>query len=248
MRKFTVALVSIAGFFGLTSTASAEDSDPSIWSITPYIWAPNTSLDLTFRDTNIGSGDVSFGDLLDTLDAAFMLQVEAGKGNWSAFGDLTYFRTSDTTERTAVTINADSTQTFLDLALAYSPGGVGSRFNVFGGLRLSEFHDRYEFRSALDGSLVSSQPLVRDYYDALVGLRYRIDLTERWALLTHGDVSFGNSEGTFLVRANFAYTVGKRKQNRILLGYQYKQAKFKDGDLVTDFSYNGAMVGFNFQF
>jgi hypothetical protein len=28
-----------------------------------------------------------------------MLHVEGGRGNWSAFGDITYVSTSDTTER-----------------------------------------------------------------------------------------------------------------------------------------------------
>jgi hypothetical protein len=39
-------------------------------------------------------GEISFSDLLDVLDAAFMVQIEGGKGNWSAFGDLTYLKTS----------------------------------------------------------------------------------------------------------------------------------------------------------
>ncbi len=82
----------------------------------------------------------------------------------------------------------------------------------------------------------------------LLGLRYRFDLSQRWSLLTHGDGSFGDSEGTFLVRGNFAYTVGKREMNRILFGYQYKQAKYKDGDLVTDFTFYGPMAGFDFRF
>ena len=102
-------------------------------------------------------------------------------------------------------------------------------------------------------SSLGTDPLVerrstKDYYDGLIGLRYRFDLSERWALLTHGDLSFGDSEGTFLLRADFAYTVGKRQLNRILFGYQYKEAEFKDGDLVTDFSYNGPLAGFNFRF
>ena len=72
-------------------------------------------------------------------------------------------------------------------------------------------------------------------------------MNERWSLLTRADFSFGDSQGTFLVQANFAYTVGKRQQNRILFGYQYKQAEFRDGDLTTDFSYQGPMAGFNFR-
>jgi len=244
-QLLSVALIHLL-MLGAFSTASAQNSGSTQWSVTPYIWATDTTVDLTFRDTNIGAGDISFGDLLDVLDAAFMLHVESGGDNWTAFGDFTYLKTSDTTERTLITIDANNEQTFMDAAIAYWPGGVGSQFNVFGGLRYTGFNDRYRF--SIGGIQVSEQRSTRDYYDALLGVRYRFDLAERWELLTHGDLSFGDSEGTFLLRANFGYLVGKRRQNRILFGYQYKEAEFKAGDLVTDFSYTGPMAGFNFRF
>ena len=239
-------LIVISSLVLFASQAQAQNSDSAQWSITPYIWASDTTVDITFRDTNIGAGDISFSDLLDVLDAAFMIHVEGGKGNWSGFGDLTYLDTSDTTERTLITIDASNEQIFFDAAVAYWPQGVGSPLSLFGGLRYTGFDDRYRF--SISGTQVGEQRSSTDYYDALLGVRYRFDLSERWALWTHGDFSFGDSEGTFLLRANFGYTVGKRRQNRILFGYQYKEAEFKNGDLITDFSYTGPMAGFQFRF
>ena len=46
----------------------------------------------------------------------------------------------------------------------------------------------------------------------------------------------------------FAYTVGKRQRNRIMFGYRYKQTEFKDGNLITDYTYSGPLAGFNFLF
>ncbi len=177
-----------------------------------------------------------------------MVHVEGGGGKWSGFGDLTYLKMSDTTERTVLTIDSNNKQLFFDAAVAYWPGGFGSRFNLFGGLRFSGFDDRYDFRLTINDAAVASRSAKKDYYDALLGLRYRFDLSERWSLLTHGDVSFGDSEGTFLLRANLAYTVGKRQLNRIMFGYQYKRAEFRDADLTTDWTYAGPMAGFNFRF
>jgi len=226
----------------------AQDNGAGGWSITPYIWGTDTAVDLTFRDTDIGAGDISFNDLLDVLDTAFMIQVEGGKGNWTAFTDITYLETSDTTERAILAIDSKSKQLFLDAAVAWWPNGALSNFNVYGGLRFSGFDDRYVFRLIANGTVLADQQATKDYYDALLGVRYRFDLSERWALLTQADGSFGDSEGTFLLRANLAWTVGKRQQNRILFGYQYKQAEFRDGDLRTDFRYKGPMAGFNFRF
>jgi hypothetical protein len=248
--KKSIGLLSVViavGGSGFLSTAAAQDSDAFGWSITPYVWAPTTNIDLTVRDTNIGAGDISFKDLLDSLDAAFMIQVEGGSGNWSAFGDLTYLKTSDTTERTVLTIDIDSEQIYLDAAAAYWPGGVGSPLSIFGGLRYSGFDENYRF-SLNNGTPVSEVLSGEDYYDALLGVRYRFDFSERWQLLTHGDFSFGDSEGTYLVRANFGYVIGKRQQNRILFGYQYKSAEYREGDLIKDFTLHGPMAGFDFRF
>ena len=230
------------------ATVHGQEADRFGWSITPYLWATETSVDLTFRDADIGTGEISFSDLLDVLDAAFMIHVEGGRGNWTAFGDLTYLKTSDSTERTALIVDSNSKQLFFDGAVAWWPNGAGSNFSLFGGLRYTGFDDRYTFRLVINNAPVGERRSTKDYYDALVGLRYRFDFSERWSLLTQADTSFGDSEGTILLRANLAWTVGKRQQNRILFGYQYKTAEFRDGDLGLDFDYQGPMAGFNFRF
>ena len=246
--NFLSAIVLVFGCCGLITTASAQENSGTNWSITPYMWGSSTKVDLTFRDALIGSGDISFSDLLDTLDVAFMIQVEGGKGNWSAFGDLTYLKTSDTNDSDVFTIDSKSKQTFLDAAVAYWPAGVGSPFSVFGGVRYTKLDDRFTYVGNIGGLIQGELKNSNSYYDALLGLRYRFDLSDRWQLLTHGDYGFGDSEGIFLVRANFAYTVGKKQQNRVLFGYQYKDAEFKDSDLTTSFTNHGPMVGFDFRF
>lgn len=246
LKAYSYAVATIVVCTCMTTSASAQDNANYHWSITPYLWATDTKVDLTFRDTNIGTGDISFGDLLDVLDAAFMLHVEGGSGQWSVFGDLTYLNTSDTNPRQLLTVDSESKQMFLDAAVAWWPASLGDHFNVYGGLRYSSFDDSYRFR--LDDQVIGQQDSDADYADFLLGFRYRFDLSDRWSLLTQADTSFGDSEGTWLARVNFSYAIGKRQQNRILFGYQFKQAEFRDGDLVSDYSYQGPMMGFNFRF
>ncbi len=64
-----------------------------------------------------------------------------------------------------------------------------------------------------------------------------------WASDTTLDITVQDTYDAVL-----GYTVGKRQLNRILFGYQYKEAEFKDGGLTTDFTYGGPMAGFNFRF
>lgn len=80
-NKSAIVLVLIVCLSGLVKTASTQESRTSGWSITPYVWPSDTSVDLTFRDVNIGTGEIKFKDLVDTIDAAFLIQVEGGKGN-----------------------------------------------------------------------------------------------------------------------------------------------------------------------
>lgn len=240
------ALVAATCLCSVPLGAHAQGSDRLEWSITPYIWATSTSLDLSFRDQDIASEKISFGDLMDMMDSAFMVHVEAGRGHWSGFTDLTYLAISDRDKRPNVTIDSESTQVFLDAALAYWPGGAGAGLNVFGGIRYTGLDD--EFKITLGNTLLGKQRSDKKYTDALLGARYRFDLAPRWSLLTHADFSFGDSEGTWLLRGLFGYTVGKRQMNRLLFGYQYKQAEFEDGDLGLDYTYQGPLAGFNVRF
>ena len=229
-----------------TADANAQSSDRTQWSITPYVWASDTSLDFSLDGSPVGGADLSFNDILDVLDEAFQIHVEGGKGNWTAFVDFFYLSTSDSEVLPIVQIDSDSEQVVLDVAVAYWPGGVGSPLNFFGGVRNTEFDDT--FALSVDGMPVGESRSKQDYVDALLGIRYRFDLSDRWGFLTHGDVSFGDSEGTWQVQGLFAYTVGKQQRNNILFGYRYKQAEFKDGTLTTDYTYSGPIAGFNFRF
>ncbi len=238
-------LVASCSFALFAANAHAQASGAH-WSVTPYIWASDTSLDFTLDGSPVGGADLSFNDILDVLDEAFQIHVEVGKGNWSGFVDFFYLSTSDSEELPIVQIDSDSEQIVLDAAVAYWPGGAGSPLNLFGGVRYTGFDDRYDF--SVGGTPVGESRSKEDYVDALLGIRYRFDLSDRWGLLTHGDLSFGDSEGTWQVQGLFAYTVGKRQRNHIMFGYRYKQAKFKDGNLTTEFTYSGPVAGFNFRF
>lgn len=228
--------------------ARAQGVEPLQWSITPYLWGTNTSVDLSFRDRNVGSDDISFRDLMDMMDSAFMVHVEAGKGQWSGFVDLTYLEVSDRDRRQLVTIDSSSTQVYLDAAMAFWPGGLGSNLSLYGGMRYTGLDDQFNLKRSTDGTLIRKVRSDKGYTDALLGLRYRWDLSRRWSFLAQGDGSFGSSEGTWLLRGLFGYTVGKRDMNKILFGYQYKEADFEDGDLGLDYTYDGPLAGFSFRF
>jgi len=62
---FFIALAACCLFAG---NVWAQSGDKIGWSITPYLWASNTKVDLTFRDTGIGGDKITFNDLLEFKD------------------------------------------------------------------------------------------------------------------------------------------------------------------------------------
>ena len=75
-RSYPVLALAMLVMLIAAPAARAQDASGFNWSITPYLWASETVVDLTFRDADIGAGEISFNDLLDVLDAAFMIHVE----------------------------------------------------------------------------------------------------------------------------------------------------------------------------
>ena len=226
-----------------------------LWSVTPYVWAVDTELDLKADGDKVGGADVSFSDLLDTLDMALQVVAEAGIDgtNWSALVDFTYLSTSDSTRiPTAgsgeVKLATDSEQYFIDAAIAYWPGGVGSNLNLFGGIRYTDLDDEFMLKDPNTGMRLDKIDNSRSYTDALIGGRYRHDLNSRWAVTTQADYGFGDSEGIWLMQAMLRYAVGKNNQNGIMLGYRYKDGEFEAGGIEEDYEYKGPIAAFNFRF
>ena len=249
MKKLTnrvIALLVVTLFLPV-APGTAAASDEWEWSIVPYLWASDTKYDLAANGVPIGGGAISFKDLADDLESSFVLYVETGKGKWSGFIDFSYLELDALDERTLLSVRTNSKQLYLDVALSYWPSGLGSNFNFYGGLRRTALEDKYDIRT-IGGTPITSLNNDQSYNDALLGLRYRFDLSERWRLHTRGDLSFGESEGTWSALALLGYTVGKRQKNEILVGYRFKEAELTDGSLNTNFTYNGPIAGFKFQF
>ena len=55
--EFFIALTVCCLFAG---NVWAQSGDKLGWSITPYLWASNTKVDLTFRDSGIGGDKITF--------------------------------------------------------------------------------------------------------------------------------------------------------------------------------------------
>lgn len=247
-RTWMACVVSLSFFVG-TLPVFGSEGDSFGWSITPYIWATETNYDLTADETPIDKGKITFNDLLDVTDSSFQLAVEGGRksGHFTGFVDVTYLDTSDNYRGKILRIDTDSEQWFIDAALAYWPGGVDGNLSVFGGARYTDLDDEFTLKTQGTNSELLKFGAQRDFLDALVGVRYRFDLADRWALLTHADYAFGDSDGIYILQALLRFTLGESNRYRILLGYRYKESEQEDGGLEEDYEYKGPVLGLSFR-
>ncbi len=250
--KHSIHALLIISTFVFSVGSNAEEAESIKWTVTPYLWASKTDVSMKVIDQEVGQGELSFSDLIDKLDGTAMLHVEGGKGDWSFYSDLTYLSTSGT-ERvtvpvtmTQLDVDGDNKQLFVDLAGVYWPHGVDSNLSIVTGVRYTKFDTDFTFLQ--DGVAISRQENDRDYWDVLIGLRYRLALAEQWSLLLSGDSSFGKSEGSTLLRTFFTWETGAGRSDQVILGYQYRQAEYGSGLLQIDFNYQGPVVGYSFRF
>ena len=244
--RFSWNLGPLLALLWMGAALDARASEGITWSISPYIWATETKVDLTARGVAVGGGSISFSDLADATDAGFQGVFEGKRGRWSALLDLTYLETSDRQARQFLNIKSESEALVLDAAVAFWPAGEDGGLSLLAGVRYTDMENTYRFLR--DGQQIAVVKNNRDFTDLLLGLRYMTPLANRWSLLTRGDYSFGDSEGTFQLQALVRWGFGGRMQHGVLFGYRYKEAEFKSGEVKEDYQYKGPVVGLNFTF
>jgi len=238
----------------LPVSQSVLADDKILWSVTPYMWATKTTYDLKADGSPVDAGTINFGELMDEMDTSFQVVVEAGRGHWSLMTDITYIETSDdetvaVPEVGTIRVDRESEQIYADVAVAYWPWGEEGGLSLLGGIRYTDLDDENQFRLVEpDTGEQFDDRTDRDFTDALVGVRYHFDLAERWRAYTKVDYGFGDSEGIFLAEAVVRYSIGKSRENGIMVGYRYKDADFDDSGLEEDYEYWGPLLGFNFRF
>jgi hypothetical protein len=90
LTLLVMVVFTLPGAFA-SSVAAEEKPAESGWEFTvaPYLWAVSMNGNLTVRGLKADL-DVSFNDIWDELNFAFMLAYEARKGHWGLWGNTIY--------------------------------------------------------------------------------------------------------------------------------------------------------------
>lgn len=246
IRNATKAAVALV--LGSASVSSlAAQGDGWDWMVEPYVWAASIGTDMrTFQPPTDSDTDSSFSDIIDKLDGVFMVRVEGRSDQVGVFADFIYLGLADSNQRRVLSTHSDLDARLLDAAVSWRVGGEReSGLDVFGGARYIDVDMTTRFEPDNPAFAPRTLDTGKSYLDLLLGARYAWQLNERWTLGLRGDLSTGQTEGTWSASAMAGYRTGN---GAWLFGYRYLEADLSgpNADITLDLS--GPVVGYGFRF
>lgn len=244
---------------GIVSAAEAgaqtADDRSTGWSfeISPYLWM--AGLDGTIQPVAGGPtfrSSLSFGDILDNLDAGFFISGSARRDRFVMVGDLYYISASDTVAVPPVAPPVDRVRgeaRILQGTLAAGWRAVDRAtysLDLLAGMRAGE--NQIEVQAKAGGTTVRQ---VRDditYAAPILGLRGRVALSDRVSLTGYGDLGGGTSsvDNTWQLSATLDFHVTNNAA--LSVGYRYEALDITDGSARSNTDTSGFLVGTRLRF
>ncbi len=245
----------------LVSPVVADSADGWDFRVAPlYLWAKNISgssqvgpstaeLDLDFQD-----------NILENLDAAFAIHVEATKGKLTLYGEYNYASLDPSGEGAIGPVGLDVSITFDDvmwelggfwefaetgstdwellLAARYMDQDLDVRIDRLNGPEL------LPIPSKISGG--------DDWWQGVFGLRATTRLSERWTFIARGDYGYGDSDNSSL-HANLTFDYRFKEWGSAFVGYRYLDTDFSNGErgrdaYAFDADQQGPVLGIMFHF
>lgn len=248
----TLAAISLAACALAPLSANAEDTSTSDeWKVsgTIYLWATAFGGDLKRG----GEIDITFDDVLQNLDGAFLGAVEARKDNWVLNTDIIYLKVSDSDEGllqpTVGDIALDGSIELKSWVITPTVGynlidSKTGTLDAFAGARYLSLDSTVKLSSV--GPLGAHYKKITpsdNYTDGIIGVKGKLNLEGNWSLPYYLDIGSGDSETTWQTYAGIDYQIDNVN---ILAGYRYLEWDF--GDAIDTLNVSGPVVAIKYQF
>jgi hypothetical protein len=255
--------------------ARADDPAPvtTPWqlSITPYVWG--TALK---GDVGVGRADAkvdaSFHDILDHLNGALMLSLEARKGRFGLLSDTLYADLEDHAAKGDDRIKVDATAKMFiqslagtyrlgtwQLASLGSAGPLAVTLDPYAGARYTYLDSQLDGKLDLPRLGVSARRTAdqsEDWVDPILGLRTIWTLGERWSLVAAGDVGGVSTSDQYSAEAwglvGYHFGLFGRDNADLFAGYRVLKQKYENGSgrdrFDWDVTIHGPIAGLKISF
>ena len=251
-RALSVTIVAL-----MASAPAAADE----WkmSVTPYLWATDVGLDVSYADQELVDVTVPFDYLVEDIETVAQVRFEAMRGRHGVAIDLFDVTLADEHARIAIPdgsgnsllFDSESGMTIFDATGIYNPAGDGTGVSFLYGARV--INQRNEMEATLiaggEAAGTAAHDVEDTFTDALVGLRYAGHLPGNWSYEVTADVSTGGTELTWSVAPAIGLSFGERNQYHLTAGYRHLVMDFDTRNPVDmDMALSGLLVGFSYRF
>ena len=228
------------------SAADSGNSDEWKFDATIYLWAPSMDIKPDDGDTT----HISFSDLLDNLNMAFMGALGARKDKWSLLMDVIYMDVGFS-EKGSVKIPDQNIKTKASVGMeawivtaagGYNLVDTGKySLDLLAGARYLATDLPIKYKIGTDKLKTTPSANV---WDGIIGVRGKVNLAGKWYMNYYADGGTGDSSFTWQALAGLNYQFKKVEAG---FGYRYLTTYNKD-DAIEDLTVKGPYAGVRFFF
>ena len=258
MKKRVLFITIITVFsllvFGATNAFAEEAKAEKSWefNLAPfYLWGVMIDGDLTLG-TNTATLDVPFSDIVDNLEAAFIVHFEGmHRSNWGFLLDVNYIEVSNDVDLPTpfdASVDIDFKSTLAEFAGLYRIKKDQHNFDIIAGGRYVRLQNTVT--TSRGPELVDAD---KDWVDPFAGLRWSFNFADQWTLVTRGDVG-GIGVGSDIAAQGLAVIDWQPfKYVSFLAGYRALYMDYSEGSLrgrdqfKFEATIHGPVVGINFR-
>ena len=226
--------------------ADSRSADEWQFDATIYLWAS----DMEIKPEGGSTSTISFSDLLDNLDMAFMGALGARKDKWSLLMDVIYMDVSFI-EKGSVKIPDQNIKTKasvgMDAWIVTAAGGYNLvdtgkySLDLLAGARYLATDLPIKYK--IGPNELKTTPSA-NVWDGIIGVRGKVNLADKWYMNYYADGGTGDSSYTWQALAGLNY---KFKKVETGFGYRHLTSHDKD-DAIEDLTIKGPYAGVKFFF
>ncbi len=252
--EFFLAL-SILSLFVCTETISASTDKTWDFSIEPYLMITSIDGDAGVGRVTGAEVAVDFDDILENLEAAFMVVLEAHHvSGWGIILDYGFMDLgADISGPLGGIIDADIRQGILELLAAKRFDLASGYYEIIGGVRWWDNDIDVEVDPlVLPGTAAIS--IDENWVDPVIGIRFTRPMKEKWKLVLRGDVGGFGAGSDFTASAAGGILYSFNETISLDVKYRALWVDFEDGTRGTPgyFAYDtvthGPILGVKFEF
>lgn len=187
--------------------------------------------------------DISFGDIMDNLEAGLMANYRLKGGKWAFNFDYIYLNITPSSD--VPPANVDLKQSIVELSAGYE---IQPELEVVAGIRYVDI----DMNATVN--ITPTPPTITgadDWIDPIVGLDYRRALSDKWRFYGRADIGgFGiGSDLTWQLAGYFGYAPSENWN--LYAGYRHLDFDYESDDdqkFFYDITVSGPLIGFGYHF